>query len=512
MQEPHLKVVAFSEESFYEALSNPHTPSSQIRKHRVAQYLFGYLTRLGAVSLVSEWPYTDGDYLDDFANYYVKCHESYERRCKRLHFFRVEIDDDRLRLRIRARATPETGDDPDYLGFIVARPLPSAVVGRTVLRTFGDDGGRRNYTCKRGYKVNLCGVELEFDSLAFQEQDTILAACATVSLWSCFQMTCNLFGTTSPTPAVITNAASKAIHLGRPIPSRGLHVLEMCSAIRYVGLEPEVFTVTHKTPLSSLIYGYLQMKLPVILGVEIQGLGLHAITITGYSMLPQPVLAREASPKGGYVRLPGLRIDGFYGHDDQVGPFSRLDVTENPYKKGAKNWLPIYFESDWAFKTGEKRALYPLTVIVPVYHKIRLTFLEVMPWLVSLDPVIQRVCSKMFPGQSVEWDLYLRRSNEYKTSLRASGTLTGNELERVLMKPHPRFLWWASVGIGKERLVEFVFDATDMARAFPLYDAIWWRPDFAKEVKDILEAPAPNQLLRLQPEEFWAKVAAKVHL
>ena len=56
---------------------------------------------------------------------------------------------------------------------------------------------------------------------------------------------------------------------------------EICAAIRHVELEPEVFTVRDSLPVVSLIYAYLRMGIPVILGVEIEGVGGHAITLTG---------------------------------------------------------------------------------------------------------------------------------------------------------------------------------------------------------------------------------------
>jgi hypothetical protein len=154
-----------------------------------------------------------------------------------------------------------------YLGFIVVRPLPRAIIGRTILATYGSDGGRRNYTCTRKYKVNLFGIELSIEkSLAFQEQDTVVAACATVSLWSCFHKTSDLFGTLSPRPAVITQAANQVVPQARSFPSNGLVVQQMCNAIRYVGLEPEVIDVKRakkNLPLITLIYAHLRMGSPI---------------------------------------------------------------------------------------------------------------------------------------------------------------------------------------------------------------------------------------------------------
>ncbi len=158
-----------------------------------------------AQTLVVENDYTDGDYLDDFASYYVKCFRSYNRRCKRLHFFGQKFAEGEFRQLVQGELPPseEEALKTSYLGFVVARPLPEAIIGRTLLATYPPDGSRRNYPCTRVYRANLFGVELSVMSLPFQEQDSVLAACATVALWSAFHKTAELFGTTTPTPVEI---------------------------------------------------------------------------------------------------------------------------------------------------------------------------------------------------------------------------------------------------------------------------------------------------------------------
>ena len=40
-----------------------------------------------AATMVVEPKYVDRDFLDDYAAYYAKCFQEYERHCSRLHFF-----------------------------------------------------------------------------------------------------------------------------------------------------------------------------------------------------------------------------------------------------------------------------------------------------------------------------------------------------------------------------------------------------------------------------------------
>jgi hypothetical protein len=492
MSDPPFRVLGFSEGNLWEALSNPHVSAAEVRLQRRAKYLHGYLDKLQAQSIVVETDYTDGDYLDDFAAYYVKCFAPYQRRCKRLHFFKAAFDEQGFLKKIRGPLSKDEEDQlrGDYLGFVVARPLPQAIVGRTVLRTYDSDGGRRNYTCTRQYKVNLFGLELSLPSLAFQEQDTVLAACATVALWSCFQKTAELFGTPTPTPAVITRVASQAVHHGRPIPSHGLMTFEICAAIRHVGLEPEVFTVRPSLPVVSLIYAYLKMGLPVVLGVEVEGVGRHAIALTGYSISEQrKSLHQEVAEPPWAVPMAGLRVDAFFGHDDQIGPFSRVAVK--PSAKFGKELFPVCFESDWADpNTGRKLPLYPHVVIVPAYHKIRLTFLDVLQWLTRLTEVLKLVVSS-----PLEWDVHLMLSNDYKTVMRDTRRLQSDQLERVLLTQHPRFVWRALLMVSGVSVAELLFDATGISRSLPMDYIIWYEQDFALKFKQILESSQLEALL-----------------
>ena len=380
------EVAPFSEQNLYTALENRSASAAEIGGHQHATYLYAYLTQLGAKTLVVEDPYVDADYLDDFAVYYSKCFMPYDRWCKRLHFFTTQFNRDEL-LKCVDGSSPATDLQASYLGFVVARPLPQTIIGRTVLRTYDADNGRRHFPAVAEHRANLFGLELCVRSLPFQEQDQVLAACATVALWSCFQKTAELFGGSTPTPSAITRAASQVFHHGRPIPSQGLSVEEICSAIRHVGLEPELVDLWNaRPPLFSLIRGYLALGVPVALVVLIEGVGFHAITLTGYSA-QAAALRTEELPGAPPVPMIGLRIDKFYGHDDQIGPFARLGIKPSP--AGAR--YPIQFETSWVDKaTGQPRSVYPYAVIAPVYNKIRLKFLDVMEWVTRLHEIDRR--------------------------------------------------------------------------------------------------------------------------
>lgn len=467
-------VCDFSEEEVYRSLSNEHATAEEVAALDHARYLCEYLSSIGAQTIIVESRYVDGDYLDDFSTYYVKCFAEYDRWCRRIHFFSERFSKPEILEMIRGR-NAETLQN-SYLGFVVARPLPETIIGRTVLRTYADDNGRRQFPCTDLYHANFFGLPLSVRSLPFQEQDTVLAACATVALWSCFQRTAHIFGTRTPTPAVITRSASEAVHRGRPIPSHGLQVEEICSAIRHVGLEPEIVDLSEETvPLISLLYSYLAAGFPVLLVVEIAGLpggaDLHAITLAGYSIRPTRLRGNEIAGAS-FIPMAGLRIDKFYGHDDQIGPFARHTVAKSKSKD-----YPIRFITSWKHpETGIAVPVYPFAVIVPVYHKVRLTFLDVYDWVDRLHQVLEDLLPD---GSQPEWNIRLQFSNTYKIELRADTQLDGTIKEALLTENHPRFWWRCTLKLNDLRLIELLFDATGIARSFPLICAIWHDESFA---------------------------------
>jgi hypothetical protein len=296
----------------------------------------------------------------------------------------------------------------------------------------------------------------------------------------------------------------------------------MCRAIRQFGFEPELIDVRDKryrdVPLISLLYGYLKMGLPVILGVDIEGHGGHAITLTGFSLRDQLARDREigngnepklqgATQTRPTILLMGSHIDRLFGHDDQVGPFARLDIHSQP-GDNANRWA-VYFESDWKKPKSDSRSrLDPFLAIVPVYHKIRLNFVEVYRWITALRPALEYLLSKI--EEPSEWDIHLIRSNDLKGLFKVSGLTNAHLLDSLLLRPHPRFVWRAVLSIHGTKLLELLFDATGFARSFPLYEAIWHHRGFAWAFRTMLDNPPLMKRLegvmskRIEAGRLWS--------
>lgn len=515
MPEPAFTVVPYSTDALFQACASGHFTAERMGTQRRAAYLARYLEHQKCATLVVEYGYTDGDYLDDFANYYVRSFRDYSRRCKRLHFFAEAFDEATLRERLLAG--DGTALQESYLGFAVIRPLPNAIFGRTVLATYPATE-LRHYPSVRSYSANLFGTELRLDSLAFQEQDTVIAACATVALWSAFQKTAILFDSRMPTPAEITRTATSSNFYSRPLPSRGLTLAQMALAVKEVGLEPEVIECTPRVPLLSLIYGYLNYGVPVVLGIDVEGSGHHAVTVTGYSLTPSVHLPYEhdADPSESELNRVGRRMDQLFLHDDGWGPFVKVSThvdpppaDPDPASDNADAPLDdegsrVYFEGTWPGHKKKFARLSPKWAMVPAYHKIRLTFLDIQRWIMLMNIAARHTLADM---SNTEWETLLVDNNSLKEAARGWG-LPRPALEALLFNPLPRYLWKATLTVDQVPVMDLIFDATGIARSFSVLTAVFRNEAFRAALAQVLQSPATRKVLGTEYVELLLKSAA----
>ncbi|MEW8223147.1 MAG: hypothetical protein AB2729_12460 [Candidatus Thiodiazotropha taylori] len=453
---------------------------SQSTKHFVGQklhskYFDGYFSFIGARTCIVENGYIDKDYLEDYSGYYVRCFKDYGRKCTRVHFFNNEIPKDDFDKLLNGEETTLTlGRLSDsYLGFIVVKPLPQAIIGRTCLKTYPCED-RRYFPITRDYPVSLFGIPLVAkDTLAFQEQDSVVAACATSALWSVLHGTGITFQHPIPSPVEITKAATEHLPTeSRSFPNHGLTSHMMAHAIRSVGLEPFLVRAQNIDILKATIYAYLRTGNAAILGFDLydtsvvpnEPIGMHAVAVTGYSIgLP------NTTPIGPTkFHLRATRIDKIYVHDDQVGPFARMGFDGVPLNLDdgqtsaslSTSWRGRHPESE----IGTGRAL-PILLLTPLYHKIRIPFEAVHDVILEFDNFLSSIAKEFLPYEPpIEWDIYLTTVNEFKKEIieHQIGSGSGEYFSEFLIEPLPKFLWRAKAYNRQKCLFELVFDATDI--------------------------------------------------
>jgi len=426
-----------------------------------SNYYEDYFSETRVKTIVVEAPYVDHDYLEDFAAYYVRCFHPYERHCARLHFFCEAFDDTDL-------STCLSDPDPvrrrqlekEYAGFLVIRPLPRSIIGRTCLVHYDSDGQRRHFPTTVPCKANLYGMRFQVDTVPFQEQDSVTAACATSALWSAFQVTGLMFQHGIPSPVEITSSATAHMPLrSRALPNAdGLTIEQMAHAIRVVGLEPYYVDTEDSEITKAAVYAYVHAGVPLLiifrLTGELQGtrreIGVHAATVTGFS------IPSSATPvQFGGASLRSGRIDKLYVHDDQVGPHARME-----FQGVAGNW---FMSTSWGLG-GQHSNIHaePMALLFPLYNKIRLPFSEPLNDLIALDQVVKVLAAAVPALPTLEWDLRLATIAQFRDGLYDWVSLDSDEREQLQTQSLPRFLWLATGSSGAQRIVDIVFDATDI--------------------------------------------------
>jgi hypothetical protein len=424
-------------------------------------YLGRYLTQLGCHTVVIESHYIDRDYIDDVALFYSRSLRAYPNYCYRLHFFTQSFDHAQWRsLVIEPDPTKrEQGHEflqKAYLGFAVVRPLAGAPIGRSVLHVFPDQtlaGETRLFGGVRNYAVNLAGFSFVIHGLAFQQQDQGVSACATTALWSAMHQVAPLEGLAVPTPADITEAASRyVLEDGRALPAAGLSIYQICEATRAAGLAPLLIQGVNLEHDRAQILAYSASGFPPVLAVQPVGGGEgHAVCAVGVKLgtvLPgnDPAI---------HYRDAASAVRGVYIHDDRLGPYASATLDSYTHNGEIKTRLRIH----WPGEPVEFNEAILKAIIVPVPSKLRLTVARMR----SLAAAIGQATAMLLPQfkDMVIMDCYYLRGTAYRERAFQSG-LSGDGLYKLLCSlALSRYIGIISISVPDGPLLDVILDATE---------------------------------------------------
>jgi hypothetical protein len=291
------------------------------------------------------------------------------------------------------------------------------------------------------------------------------------------------FHTILKSPSQITKDADNVSYDGsRLFPNRGLNVLQICQAIFNSGLVSEVkqanLTIQHNGApckvvsnkyLKKIIAAYAPIGIPIILVVKVPTdgqHGLHAITISGFKSDPiQAVL-----PQTEAVFL-SENIDRVYAHDDQWGPFARVNLVGD-----------YELKTPWTDADPKKTPTLVTHIIVPVYPKIRIAYEDIEAVVLGLNAVLRFFFEKRIKKLNADlaWDIKIDFSENFKRQVKASALSDAKKIA-ILCKSLPKYLWLASCYIGDNLLFTFTFDATNVNNAMLGVNVISFVDDSIKE-------------------------------
>ncbi len=486
MPQPPYRVFEYSAEAFIDAVSEFSLASAEYLNSKVIKrYFSDYFSSIDidAKTVVTEYDYVDHDYLADYTGYYARCFKNYKRYCVRLHIFSEAFTGDDLSQTLKdfvANVHLSEKITKSYCGFVVVKPLPRKMFGRTCLKTYSsNDSYDRHYVTARSYDVNLFGIPLKVkNSLAFQEQDSVAAACATSALWSVFQATGRLFQHPIPSPIEITQSATAFLsNESRPIPNKGLNLQQMAHAVRNVGLEAYVKGIDNQDILKAQIYAFIKCGIPITLAIQLFDcsessinkngfcvpIGHHAVAITGYNFCNNAATDVSLANNTGTISLRSSKIEKIYVHDDGIGPYARMEFDGVPvkFKSGEDVKERWSLSTSWKGVTGSEpigsgRAL-PLNLLFSIPPKIRVAFESIFNIIVAFDQIIRN----SIKDTHIEWEIYLTTLIQYKKEALIDASRPSDAREIAVTGKLPRYLWRAVAWSDSKQIFEFLFDATD---------------------------------------------------
>lgn len=429
-------------------------------------YLGLYLKKLGCKSVVRESHYIDRDFILDHSVFYSRSLRNYANHCSRLHFFACPLTPKQWDglfgpVADAERQTIAAELGRDYLGFIVIKPLLGTPIGRTVLRTYPaltDAGSVRVFGGTRKYEVHLAGYTFTVDGLAFQQQDRGVSACATTALWSSLQKVAHDEKLFVPTPAHITEAASRyLLSDGRSLPSEGLNIQQICEAIRGSGLQPQVVRSISPEEDRAQLAAYIGSGLPPVLAIQpISGGQGHAVCAVG--MKTGDLKTLVPPPEHPHHIRAANALQGLYVHDDRLGPYANADLFSWTYTEGGQNRIATALQIHWPDRTQAELSILK-ALIVPVPDKIRMSITRILV-LGTEFAQVAGMYFKEFEARAI-LNVGYKRGVIYRESAFSFG-LSEPGLRRLCCEAvFPRFLGVIEVSAREGPLFDVLLDTTE---------------------------------------------------
>ncbi len=405
----------------FEAENNPLIAIKQRLASDQSHYLFRYLKYLGAKTVLIESNYFDRDFLDEFSAFYCLSAKGYSNVCKRLHFF----DNENVSREMFQSALADSDNEKNilsssYLGFIVIRPITDSPFGRTVLKWYPDNNLNtpRVTNPSRLYDCHVAGLKLSVLGLAWQQQDSGVAACATIGIWTMLHSSAFNDRNAIPTTSMITEAAHSSALVGRPpYPSHFLQLNQIQHAIMQLGFVPAVTSGNvagqffEKERFSSTCAAYIRSGYPLIIGAQhADGVPIgHAVCAVGFREV-----SVEAKEQRNTVCIQDEDVEYVYIHDDNIGPNVRFKIESQEYiapnnqvynRCILRMETPEYLQNSDDI-TLDNTVLIPHTIIGAVHRDLKITtdnfFRHGIQLTSSIKQGLDAYLNQTASGQSVD--------------------------------------------------------------------------------------------------------------
>jgi hypothetical protein len=156
---------------------------------------------------------------------------------------------------------------------------------------------------------------------------------------------------------------------------------------------------------------------------------------------------------------------------------------------------------------GSARA-FAETLLVPLYHKIRIPFGVVHDQVLEFDAILKVLVQQggglLTEPDGLEWDIYLTNVNDLKReTLESDRQPIGGRLA-VLTEGMPRFLWRATAFSGQDIALDLLFDATDIEQGDVFVRAVEYDVQLSRFLRQVAQSGVAYQAFgRAAPILRW---------
>jgi len=202
--------------------------------------------------------------------------------------------------------------------------------------------------------------------------------------------------------------------------------------------------------VKKIVNAHSPLGIPVILVISVpdgNDYGLHAITVVGHRQSGKAI-ARRKNPNE--IRWVAENIDQLYAHDDQWGPFARINFLDD-----------VGLKTPWTDGHGSAWPTRVTNIIVPVYPKVRISYEDIEAIVIGIDTILSNFFFRGKIKNDLVWDIKIYFSESYKVKIKTE-PISDEEKMRILIASLPKYIWVVNCYIGKIKILEAVFDATDV--------------------------------------------------
>lgn len=344
--------------------------------------------------IVIEYPYRDFDFSSVYSSFYSKKHLQVSKDCMRLHFF----SDREL-------------ENKFYIGNIVVRDSSICSRGRALFNpkflTQVDFG----YAIKTTFKSHIMGKEFSIETFPWMSQDTDIAICAHVAVWSINNYYANKYPNYN-LKSIAQIAEIAPMYLGRKTPSHGLNLLQISEMFSKLGFYPLVLQKNTHNPneFFQAVYSYIESGIPMV-GAMTQK--EHAVAIIGHSKIDEDKIANATE----FIINIADYLEDFIISDDNELPFSKISRGAHKY---------VFDDLDY--------------VIIPLYEKM----------YINANSVYERVKAIIESNvlnikEQILVRIYLTSTRSLKRETLEKKSMN-ETLKSIILRLHmPQFVWCVDI-------------------------------------------------------------------